>query len=71
MADPVSTYTIPNVHRRRVLTMASKKDEKINIIELIAEHRNFSYALEAAYKIIQNMPKDVRKPFLRACEEIK
>ena len=47
------------------------KRENKNIAELMVEHRDFSFALECAFKIIQNMPGDVRKPFLRACEEIK
>jgi len=70
MADPVSTYTIPDVHRSGVLRMVNDKDKE-SIFQVIGKHRKFSYALETAYKIIQNMPKDVRKAFLRACEEIK
>ena len=51
--------------------MANNKDKKQNIFQVIDKYRRFSYSLETAYRIVQNMPKDVRKDFLKACEEIK
>lgn len=70
VASPGRMRITPNVRRRGVLPAKSYKNEK-NIFGAIDRHREYSYLLENAYKIVQNMPKDVRKDFLRACEEIK
>jgi hypothetical protein len=51
-----SVYILPNIRRRGIFPMASNKDKE---------------TMEAAYKIVQNMPKEIRKDFLKACEEIK
>jgi hypothetical protein len=61
---------MPNVRRGGVLHPQGSQS-KNNIFGCIDKHKKFSYALEMAYRIVQNMPKDVRKDFMRACEEIK
>ncbi|OGP82230.1 MAG: hypothetical protein A2Z08_07985 [Deltaproteobacteria bacterium RBG_16_54_11] len=74
MVDASTPFYHPHVYRGRILPMARNKDWETkpkNITEVITENARFAYALEAAYKIIQNLPKDVRQAFLRACEDIK
>lgn len=70
VANPGGMRLVPNIRRRRVLPAQSNKN-RTDIFGVIDRHKKFSYPLEAAYKIVQNMPKEVRKDFLRACEEIK
>jgi hypothetical protein len=60
---------IPNVRRRGVFPAKSYKNDN-NIFGCIDRHREHTYLLESAYKILQFMPPEVRKDFLKVCEKL-
>lgn len=69
-----SMRSVPNVSGRGIrLGQNPQKDQKRgrNIFDVIRKYPRASRSLEVAYKFVQDMPQDIRKAFLRACEGIK